>query len=1508
MLAADNLMQGHLSSSSTNLSLTNMSDAKRDLLQRYLSGEINQKPTSPRAINRIAPGNLPEPSFGQERLWFLDQLMPGSPVFNIPIAVRLFSPLSVAVLKQGIDEIIRRHDTLRTTFATVDGQPKVVIAPTLKLTIPVVDLTGYPQHELETEVRRLSDEEALRPFDLAQGPLVRVSLIRLGEDAHVLLVTTHHIISDGWSTVVFFQELSQLYEAFSKGERSPLPELPIQYPDYATWQREWLQGQVLEKQLSYWKENLGGDLPVLDLATDRPRPSVQTHHGARESLLLSQNLTEAITALSQREGVTLFMTLLAAFKVLLFRHTGLQDIIVGSPITSRPQPETEGLIGFFLNNLALRTDLSGNPSFRDVLARVRETALEAYANQDVPFEKIVEELNPDRNLCRTPIFQVFFNLLNFAAQIQLPGLAASDIAYVDAWSQPDNPSSQFDLTLYVAERTDALQLVLLYNADIFNRERIVAMLEQFMHLLEQIINAPEAPISAHSLATGESSSALPDPTILLPEPLNESIPVTFFAKASALAEHRAICRGQQIWTYRDLAQETQSIARSLLNEGLEKGEVVAVSAPSGFGLVASMLGALSSGGVLLTLDRNLPIERQKIMLREAAAKWLLYVGEWRAEDGWMCDVPDLVVIRVREDGLASEGKTIGSRDQAPLDLGGDLGPDDPAYVFFTSGTSGIPKAVIGSHKGLSHFLRWQRDTFQVGPQDRIAQLTGLSFDVVLRDIFLPLTSGASLYFPDARDDTTSGSVFDWLERDKISVIHTVPTLAQKWLGSVSPGVTLAALRWIFFAGEPLTGALAGRWRKALPESGTIVNLYGPTETTLAKYFYVVPHEPSLGVQPLGRPLPETQGLVLNSNNGLCGIGELGEITIRTPFRTLGYRNPTKENEARFFVNPFTRNPNDLVYRTGDLGRYRPDGSLEILGRLDNQIKIRGVRIEPDEITAVLARHPSVKSCIVIPVKDFRGDNSLAAYVVRKTKEDVPTSELQSYLSRYLPLAMVPSAFVMLEELPLTPNGKVDRRALPAPVRGSGVELGKVEAVLNEHPSIRQSVVVAREDRPGERRLVAYVVLSTEVETIISDLRRWVKKHLPDYMLPSAFVVLDELPFTANGRPDWRALPVPDSKQFRENAFVAPRNTLELLLTKTWERVLEVQPIGVKDNFFELGGESLLAVRLFAQIEKVCGKKLPLTTLFQAPTVEQLGRLLSDEKWSPSWSSLVAIQPGGSKPPLFCLHLALGHVLFYRDLAYCLGSDQPVYAFQPQGLDGTQPRHTRIEEMASHYIREMRTLQPEGPYYLGGSSFGGLMAFEMAQQLHAQGQEVGLLALFDTYAPGFSKLSPEASSLRYQLYRFMQRVNLHLGNLLLLEPEGKVKYAREKVVLVKRRLKGSIKQGIEGEIKKIADKLSRSNGHPVRGDSQQRIDVLQALRGYVPQVYPGRVTLFRASKRLAGYNNDPDLSWGELAAGGVEVHEIPGYHGSIVMEPRVRILAEQLQACLSKSQASTVVNQ
>ncbi|MCZ6622688.1 MAG: amino acid adenylation domain-containing protein, partial [Deltaproteobacteria bacterium] len=823
---------------------------------------------------------------------------------------------------------------------------------------------------------------------------------------------------------------------------------------------------------------------------------------------LPQSLSEGLRALSRQSGVTLFMTLLAAFKTLLYRYTGQEDIVVGTPIAGRNRAETEGLIGFFLNTLVLRTNLSGNPSFRELLGRVREVALGAYAHQDLPFEKLVEELKPERDLSRTPLFQVMLNMLNLPEkEIELPGMRLESIGRRET-------ESKFDLTLYVKDRDQRLYLDLVYNADLFEQVRMAEMLKQFEHLLKQIIDNPGRSIQSYSLVTPQSARLLPDPATVLPELRCELVTslVTSWAKQSP--KKTAIRQGERAWTYEELSASAGALGQLLGAHRTQWGEVVAVAGPKSFGLVSSMMAVLLSGGVLLAVDRNLPADRQRLMLREAGAKRLLYIGAWRKQDEWMQELSELTILRVAQNeagGSDTEGLSNLGAKELP-----ELSPDDAAYIFFTSGTTGVPRGVMGCHKGLSHFLTWQRETFSVGPEDRCAQLTGLSFDVVLRDIFLPLISGSTLSIPEETDELVSEHVLPWLEREGITLLHTVPSLAQSWMVSAPPTVTLSSLRWVFFAGEPLTGSLVRRWRESFPDSGQIVNLYGPTETTLAKCFYTVPTQIASGVQPVGRPLPQTQALVLTENGQVCGIGEPGEIVLRTPFRSLGYINAPEEQRKRFVANPFRDNPADLIYFSGDRGRYRPDGSLEILGRLDNQIKIRGVRVEPDEVTAILSQHPDVSSCVVVGRTNAQDENILVGYVVASARNQVKVREIRSYLSKALPSAMVPSVFVFLDALPLTPNGKVDRKALPA----------------------------------------------------------------PDQTRPEL-----------------------------ERAFVAPRSPVEKELARIWSEVLKLKQVGVYDNFFELGGHSLLATQVMSRVCKAFQTEVPLRTLFEKPTIEELAEVI-----------------------------------------------------------------------------------------------------------------------------------------------------------------------------------------------------------------------------------------------------------------------------------------------------------
>ncbi len=958
-------------------------------------------------------------SMAQRRLWLLHQQFPASFAYNMPGAFRLRGPLNVSALERCLNEIVRRHETLRTTFTEVDDEPVQIITESLHIPLQVIDLRRSPEAEREVESEKLYRDAVMEPFNLAKLPLLRTLLLKLSAEDHILVVVLHHIVSDGWSMSIMFREMSVLYEAFSNGKPSPLSELPIQYVDYAAWQREWLQEEELDRQLSYWKDKLKDAPPSLDLPVDRPIPAAGSSPGVEEILVLESSLAAQLTALSRQAGVTPFMLLLSAFKVLLHRYTGQEDIVIGSPMANRNRRETEGLIGFLVNTLVFRTDLSGDPSFMELLRRVQAVCLGAYAHQDIPFEKLVAELRPERGVNQNPIFGVFFNFINIPeASLDLSGLKVSPFASSPA-------ESKFRMTMYVSLQNEKASLALLYQPGLFSAQRMKILLRQFQYLLEQIAAAPEAPISSYSMVTPDSMALLPDPAADISEPEYEPITSTFSSWADQTPEHPAVRQGDRIWTYSELNRSARSIAQRLLAQGLNRGDVVAISGPQSFGMIACMMGSFMSGGVMLTLDRNLPEYRQRIMLNQSEAMHLLYIGPQRREDKWMQRLMKVIFV-----GAGKEKPTNTRTDTGP-DLP-DILPEDAAYIFFTSGTTGIPKGVLGQHKGISHFLNWQRETFGIRPSDRSAQLTGLSFDVVIRDVFLPLTSGATLCLPAEEYGTLSPDILSWLEHEEISVLHSVPSLANSWLLDLPSDVSLRNLRYVFFAGEPLTDALVRNWRESFPESGEIINFYGPTETTLAKCFYRVPDQPKIGTQPVGSPLPATQALVLSHSNQLCGVGETGEIVLRTPFRSLGYINSSEENQKRFIRNPFRDDDSDLLYYTGDGGRYLPDGSLEILGRLDDQIKLRGIRIEPGEIQTALRQDPRVRDALVIARAEKPGEKYLVAYIVVNRARPPAVGELKQLLRQKLPEYMIPSFFVKVYHFSLTPNGKVDYRLLPEP--------------------------------------------------------------------------------------------------------------------------------------------------------------------------------------------------------------------------------------------------------------------------------------------------------------------------------------------------------------------------------------------------------------------------------------------------------------------------------------------
>jgi amino acid adenylation domain-containing protein len=1058
-------------------------------------------------------GDLPL-SFAQERLWFLDQLEPGSTVYNLANGMRLKGTLRAAALEQSLNEIVRRHEALRTTFKSVEGSPRQVVTSGLTLALPVVDLSNLSAAEREAEAQRLADEENQRAFDLGRGPLLRAKLLRLGREDHVLLLNMHHIVSDGWSMGVLFRELSVLYEAFRKGERAPLADLPVQYADYAVWQREWLQGEVLETQLSYWKTQLA-NITALQLATDRPRPAVQAFRGARQSLVLSEDLTDKLKVLSRKEEITLFMALLAAFQILLHRITGQDDIVVGSPIAGRTRSEIEGLIGFFLNSLVLRTDLSGNPTFKEVLVRVRQVALGAYEHQDVPFEKLLEELRPERDLSRTPLFQVFFNMLNVGGpMVELSGLKIETLSHSEV-------ESKFDLTIYVREHNRALHFNLIYNADLFDADRMAEVLQQYQALLSQVVEDPDQRIRSYSLLTKTAQRVLPNPVEPLGADWFGSVHARFSHQAKRQPDQLAITDPFDSWTYEELNSRSNQLAHYLLQSGIRREDIVAVYGHRSASLAWALLGILKAGAAFLILDPAYPTARIIEYLDASKPRGFVQIQASRAVANELEDVLQATVrCRVALPRLSELGNFL--EGGSTVDPKIDVGPNDLAYVSYTSGSTGEPKGVLGRHGPLSHFLPWQAEKFDLMSSDHFSLLSGLSHDPLHREIFTALWVGGTICVPDPDILGASSQLADWMAGQRITFAHLTPPLGRLLTETAKPESQLPSLRYVFLVGDKLTWADVARLRKLAPQVACI-NYYGSTETQRAVSYYEIAanenNTSSQGVVPVGRGMPNVQLLVLNNDQKLAGLGEVGEIYMRSPHLARGYQNDNFLTEARFIRNPFTKQVGDSLYRTGDIGRYLRDGSVEVLGRTDRQVKIRGFRIE----------------------------------------------------------------------------------------------LGEIEAILSSHSDIRDAVVLVREDKAGEICLIAYAVSQLNKKLASHELRTFLKKKLPDYMIPSVIMMLDALPLTPNGKIDTRALPGPEVSIELQETFVPPGTPVEEALTRIWAEVLSTDKVGVRHNFFELGGHSLLATKVMSRIPGSFHVELALRTLFEKPTVEELAVAITEKQ-------------------------------------------------------------------------------------------------------------------------------------------------------------------------------------------------------------------------------------------------------------------------------------------------------
>ena len=1054
------------------------------------------------AGNRAAPAIplVPAPREGtlplsdqQRRLWFLSQLEPDNPFYNMAGTLRLRGPLDVNALEWSFGELVQRHEVLRTTFPEVDGDPVQMVAPSTRVTLPLIDLAALPADEtLESLLR----EEAQRPFDLKRGPLLRLRLLRLSEDEHVLLLAMHHIISDGWSTGVLLRDLKSFYESQVKGTPAELPSLPVQYADYAAWQERRASDHT--EQLEYWVDRLA-DLPdVLALPTDYSR-SASGHRSGAVSFAIPAELSAELKALGRREGATLFMTLMAGFQVLLFRHSGQTRFAVGTPVAGRQRPELQDLIGFFVNTLALPADLSGDPSFVELLQRVRAEALAAYAHQEAPFERVVERLQPARTLDRAPLFQVMLALDNTPQQsLTLAGLDAQRLPL-------RGTAAKYDLTFSLEEGATGLRGVVEFRSDLFAEHTARRLADRYLQVLQGAVANPAAAISQLPLLTTTEQQQL------LVEwnqterqyPATATLPQLFAEQARRTPQAVALVFEDQSLTYAELDAKATQLAHRLRRLGVGPESRVGILLDRSLELVVALLGVLKSGAAYVPLDAEYPAERLAFMAQDAGLS-LVLTSEARATLAEIWKVPVLTVSPVSEplpDAIETESLP-------------HIDPDNLAYVIYTSGSTGVPKGVSISHRAICNHLLWRQETYPLGPSDRFLQKATVSFDIAVWEIFAPLIAGAQLIMAKPGGQQDSAYLVQLIAAEQITTVHFGP--AMLWALLDEPEVeTCVSLRQVFCGGEPLTPELQTRFFERL--NANLAHQYGPTEATVDVTIWNCQENDQSQRIPIGRPVANTRVYILDQQMQPVPIGVPGELYLGGVALARGYHARADLTAERFVPDPFSLVAGERLYRTGDLARYLAGGEIEFLGRTDHQVKVRGFRVELGEIEAILASQADVGHCVVEKRDDGHGNERLIAYVVGKEGKTLVIRELRQRLKERLPEYMVPSSFVLLEELPLTPSIKVDRNRLPAP------------EMLDE-------------------------------------------------------AIVDVKP---------------------------PETPTEELLAGIYEELLGIGRVGVFDDFFELGGHSLLALRLMSRVRQHFGVELPLRKVFETPTVRDLAAQIDE---------------------------------------------------------------------------------------------------------------------------------------------------------------------------------------------------------------------------------------------------------------------------------------------------------
>ncbi|GJL56924.1 MAG: hypothetical protein NPIRA02_40560 [Nitrospirales bacterium] len=1752
-------------------------------------------------------------SFAQERLWFLWQMDPEGASYNVSNAVRLKGTLHLETLKRTFDMMVTRHESLRTTFCTIDGRPSQVIREAQPIKIIVKDLSALSKAERETRVMALAEEEEQSPFDLECGPLLRVVLLRLYETEHVLLVTMHHIISDGWSMNVIIEEFVKLYESYRQGAEPQLPVITIQYADYAQWQRRWLEAGELERQLDYWKDRLNNQPPMLDLPTDRSRPSIQRYRGATYKFAVDEELTSKLNALAKENNVTLFMLLLAIFKVLLYRYAGQADILIGVPIANRVRAETEGLIGFFVNALVLRTDLSGNPRFQELLHRVKIGTLEAQEHQDLPFERLVEVINPQRHLAHHPLFQVTYNhqwqkddALRELTDLQIEGL------------EYESQVTQFDLTLNTVESTGKLFTSFTYSIDLFNQSSIERISRHWVNLLKGIVENPDACIeSLPLLSEDESAQLLKDwnKTDRVWGEGAQSVVELFEAQASRTPEREAVVFGEERMTYAELNTRADRVAQELRALGVGPEVFVGLCFERSVEMVVGVLAVWKAGGAYVPIDPSYPKERTAFILEDAQPTVLL------TQQMLLHALPpsQARVLCLDEDGMCSSE---GPREITEHPFRAEHNPMQTAYMIYTSGSTGIPKGVLVCHDSALNFLAAMRERLDPTEHDRLLAVTSLSFDISLLELILPLIVGAHVILVDTETTHDGLRLCDVMQASSATMMQATPAT---WRMLVDVGWQGQAGLQVLCGGEALTAKLAADLSQ---RSETVWNLYGPTETTVWSTLAPVMEEG--GPIPIGRPIANTQVYVLDRHYQPVPIRVVGELYIGGAGLARGYHQKPDLTAERFLPNPFSPQGDDRLYATGDLVRYRANGTLEFIGRQDHQVKLRGYRIELGEIESQLRRHPGITEAVVLAREDRLREQQLVGYVQQARGYQLPEDETtavqgehtvqwekvwqehyqmsgeeqpdpmfhiggwrSSYTGEPLPseemrewvegavnrIASLKPRHVLeigcgtgLLLFRLAPqcesywatdcsdqalqhiHKQLERKALPGVTWRqqwaddfTGLEheafdtvilnsviqyfpsvnylmrvlggvlrcvkpggciflgdvrhrsllslfqfsievaqasssdltevvrdriqkrvlqeeellldpafftilpqfLSKISGVfirpkrgkfLNEMTRFRYDVVlqvgpglsstvsslswvdwkherltvaevgrILRDEQPevfalqqvpnirlsreanglallmgmdgakpfhelqdelseseengvdpeelwalsnhvpyevdiswgGSYEEGAYDVVcrrrtgqlkDTSVSRLFPELhepdpqgcltnyatnpieakvsQRWLtslqdylRSHLPEYMIPTKFIVLTEFPLMPNGKVDRKALLEPEGRELAAGRYMAPRTPTEELLAGIWAEILGLERVSIYDNFFDLGGHSLLAVQLTSRIQKMTKITLPLRRFFQIPTVASLADFLANEP-SDNSRPLIAFQSDGQCYPLYCMDPTGTHVLSYQLLADSLGAEQPVYGITLSQMFSLSWKEVRLETVAKEHVRIIQEQQPMGPYNLLGWSNGGLIALSMAHILEQQGQSIAFIGILDTPMP-FEHPQEENQIEIHELLPYLGDDGKRKFETLPEEQRMHFRESLHKRLDVESQIEFSIQwaneQGFLTQNESDASLQVFKFVYALRRDAVRMIEEYQRRTIHVP------IHAWWASETLKKFGKRP-IDWKLFTTGEVRTETIDGNHKDVVESSYVhRQIAEILRSLHSLRSDSSLMN-